>query len=425
VSHIDPGRRGLGPHGNYFYLSYAQSLPLAGMAEADPDQWVRGFFDDLTEAVRQRASPQSGLGPGLFDKKLPIGSDWKASLTTALSLAEVFVPLYSPGYFARAWPALEWARFRGRLENAGIKKPLRRFAPVLWTPLPWGQEPPADLQEAMADAESEYAENGLRTMLRLQPYRPIYDRVIRRLAAHIVNLAEESPVGPSAVPDIDDVPPAFKAEAYGAVFAITVAAPKVSELPSELDRAGYGNSGVDWRPFPRDQELPLSSYAARIVEQMDFAAMVTSIEKAGDRLTSMPGVILIDPQIAGRPSGLAALRSFAQQLPVWVLPLVVLRSEPDSRSAELRDQVRGVLRELADVTDDDVGRRALRGVSSLAGFVDLMPVLAAEAERRYLRHGPVRRSTARVLRPRLAGEPSPERRTQAAPLDRATETEDD
>jgi FxsC-like protein len=391
VSHIDPRHRGSGPRGHYFYLSYAQSLPLAGMAEADPDQWVRGFFDDLTDAVQQRASPQSGLGPGLFDKKLPIGSDWKASLTTALSLAEVFVPLYSPGYFARSWPALEWTRFRGRLENAGVKYPLRRFAPVLWTPLSWGQELPADLQEAMADAEIEYSENGLRTLLRLQPYRPAYNRVIGRLAARIVNLAENFPVQPSAVPDIDDVPPAFRAEACAAVFAITVAAPRISELPDDFDRAGYGTSGVDWRPYPRDQELPLASYAARIVEQMDFAAMVTSIDKSGDHLASMPGVFLIDPQIAEYPSGLEALESFVRQMPAWVFPLVVLRSELDAHSAKLRDQVRGILREKVGGTYD-LAQRAVRGVTSLADFVGLMPILAAEAERRYLRTAPLDRA---------------------------------
>jgi FxsC-like protein len=400
VSHIQTRLNGPGRRASYFFLSYAQSPPLAGTAQADPDQSVRKFNRDLTAAVRSQASPQSGLEPGSSNYEIPLGSDWKASLTEALSLAEVFVPLYSPGYFARSRPGREWTCFQQRLLNAGISEPLQRFAAVLWTPLPRDLDSP-DLRAAMADADSEYAENGLRTLLRLRPYRLAYARVVRRLAAHIVDLAENSPVGPSEVPDIDEVQSEFKAEAYGAVFAVTVAAPVLSGLPLDRDPAGYGSSGVEWRPYPRDQELPLAEYAARIAEQMDFAVLMTSMEKRGDQLTSRPGVVLIDPWFIAQESGRAALRSFLDELPAWVLPLLVLGASTDSRSAELADQVRSVLSRTFRTRGDAV-QRGIRGVKTLQEFVALVPILAAEAERQYLRHGPVPRSTAKVGRPRLA-----------------------
>lgn len=319
--------------GSYFHLSYAQSPPLAETVQAGPDQWVREFYRDLATAVREQASPNSDLGPRLYDQEIPLDS-WRASLTEALSRAEVFVPLYSPGYFARSWPGREWACFERRLRDANVADPLQRFRPVLWTPLPSDLDAP-DLTELMADAEREYAENGLRTLLRLQPYRPTYERIVRRLAAQIVDLADNSPIGPSLAPDIDAVQSPFQAEAYGAVFAITMAVPRIRDLPRDMDRSGYGESRKDWKPYPRDREARLTEHAASIVERMDLAVMVTGIEKKrGDKLTSRPGVIIIDPWFIGTERGLADLQSFVTNLPPWVLPIVVLGASRDARSAD-------------------------------------------------------------------------------------------
>ena len=408
---------------SYFYLSYAQSPPLAGTLQADPDQWVRKFYGDLTAAVRSHASPRSGLGPGIFDQQIPLGSDWKASLTEALRRAQVFVPLYSPGYFAQSWPGREWACFEQRLIDAHVEQPLHRFVPVLWTPLPWEVDAPG-LSEAMAGADPEYAENGLRTLLRLRPYRQLYERVVERLAVRIVDLAENSPVRPSAVPDIRSMPSKFTAEAYGAVFAITVAAPKRSDLPGDQDHAGYGKSGVDWKPYPADQQLPLVEHAARIAERMDFAVLAASLDdKKGDELISMPGVVLIDPWFVAKERGLAALQAFVGKLPVWVLPLLVLGANQDSRSARLAERVRGILQQTMSSRGDAV-KRAIGGVDSLARFAVLMPILVAEAERQYLRHGPFVRSTAVVGRPRLASNPPAEPGADP-PADRTREARDD
>src|SRR5580658_4428172 len=104
---------------SYFFLSYAHSPPLAGNQPADTDQWVRNFFDDLTAAV-QRHSQAPANSPGFLDQDLPLYRGWKASLTRALSTAETFVPLLSPGYYTRSWPGREWACFEARLRNAKL-----------------------------------------------------------------------------------------------------------------------------------------------------------------------------------------------------------------------------------------------------------------------------------------------------------------
>lgn len=404
---------GAGRHGSYFYLSYAQSPPLAGSTEAGPDLWVRAFFGDLTAAVRRHASPSSGLGPGFFDQEIPLGADWKASLTQALGAAQVFVPLYSPGYFARSWPGREWACFYQRMADAEVADPLRRFAPVLWIPLLGDGEPPPALPETTAAVGPVvgYADNGLRALLRLRLYRESYQRVVDKLAAHIVGLAEGAPLEPSPVPNIDQIASAFRAEESVAVFAVTVAAPSRGVLSPGRDPDGYAEAGTSWRPYPRAQEVPLADYARTIAEQMDFAVLVGALEKPGDRLTTMPGVILIDPWFAAQKRDRQVLRSCATDLPPWVVPLLVLPAADDPETDQLARVVRQILGTAAG-SRNDVGRRALDGVRSLADFAALMPILVAEAERQYLRHGPDRRPTVRPPVPprriRLAGNGPPD-----------------
>jgi FxsC-like protein len=422
VSETGAGQSGSGQRGSYFYLSYAQSPPLEGSTEEDRDPWVPRFFEDLSKAVEQQASPRSRLRAGFSDREIPLGTDWKTSLVRALGAAEVFVPLYSPGYFARSWPGREWECFYRRLRNAGVEDPLQRFVPVLWIPL-LGQDDPPGLQETTASLGSvrEYVENGMRALLRLQFYRSSYQLIVKRLAARIVELADTAPVGPSAVPDIDEVRSPFSPEESSAAFGINVAAPASSGLPAGRDRAGYGDSGTEWRPYPGNQQLSLARYAKRIAEQMDFAGIVADVEKRGIQLTNRPGVLLIDPWFIADPPGLRVLRDIASELPSWILPVLVLGADQDQRSEELAEQVRGVLRSRR-TPRSEVAIRASHGVRSLADFAALMPVLAAEAERQYLRRDFEPRSAAQADRPRRRLRDSPD---GASPQDSAMETPDE
>jgi FxsC-like protein len=147
-----------------------------------------------------------------------------------------------------------------------------------------------------------------------------------------------------------------------------------------------------------------------------------SIEKTDDLLSSGPGVILIDPWLIAAERGLDILRSSVRDLPSWVLPLLVADPEPDARAVELAERTRAILQE-AGAARSEAAKRAIRGVKSVQEFAALMPVLVAEAERQYLRHGPVLRTTARPgSRPRLTGgggHPDP-----VAPLERSEEEPD-
>jgi hypothetical protein len=361
----------------YFYLSYAHSPPLAGsrLGASTPDEWVREFFEDLSLAVSQRASAVHSLAPGFIDLKILPGQEWKETLVQALGEAEVFVPLYSPGYLSRSWPGREWACFMQRIEATGIADPLRRFAPLLWVPLPVGAEP-RGLQAALDlvpvsapdGAASVYRENGLLAMRRLQPYRKWYHLITDELAARIVRLAEDDYIEPSPTPDIETTESAFAARAAVPVLAVVVVAPEGSEL------AEYGRMAG---------------------EQLDFAVRVTGMEAIGTELLARnPVLVLVDPSYLTDAKIRAAFDTFAAELPPWSVP--ALGPGPAPKVSLPLGKMMG--------TKSRMARRALRGVGSLRDFAELLPFLVAEAGREYLRLGPVDRPAPRPeARLRLAG----------------------
>jgi len=386
------------PQGSYFFLSYAHSPPLDGALTEDQalepaDKWVRAFFHDLAVAVRSHAAPPAPDVPGFFDQNIPLGANWKAVLSRALGTAEVFVPLYSPAYRSRSWPGREWASFHQRLTEAKVEEPLRRFLPVLWIPLPAGQELPAlQAAEDLAppEAAGPYRENGLRALQRIDLYRSSYKLVVDRLAARIVRLAERAPIKPSDVPDIDDMNSAFESSQGDApLLTVMVVAPSLDEVPAQHTPVAYGLTETDWRPFWADQELPLAEYARFTAEQFDFTALIGGIDATESPLDRSPGVILIDPWYLATAGGRDRFQEFVTELPLWAQPLLCLSPGAERLADEVRERLRN-----AGLARSEPAKRGLNGVGSLQEFFTLMPYLIAQAEREYLRRGPIQRSPA-------------------------------
>lgn len=398
----------------YFVLSYAHSAPLAGAPDANPDELVGEFFGDLAKEVRRLGSLPPGIAPGFYDQAIPLGSDWKQSFSRALGAAQVFVPLYSAAYIGKSRPGQEWACFQRRVESAGIDNPRLRFVPVLWTPLSEDQHP-AGLEEAMAlgSGERDYTENGLWALLKIgRPFRDSYRSMVNVVAKRIVALAEGSPIMPSEVPDVDRMKSPFTTRQHLSVFAIETAAPTVHTVPSERDSRGYGENSSDWRPFSQ-QEQSLAEYAEQIARRLDFKPEVIGIGNVDDPRDRRPGIILIDPWFIADDAGRMALESAVEDLPRWVMPLVVIDDPGDASTQKLADHVLEIL-SAAGALPTDSSRRAARGVSSLDKFVSMVRALVPDAERQYLRYhgrqyqsGPVisRRSGTR---PRLRGPARPD-----------------
>jgi aminoglycoside 3-N-acetyltransferase len=374
--------------GRYFFLSYARLCPLGPVPGIDltdpPDEWVRAFFRDLSDAVSQQATSGSGLRPGFLDIEVSSGPRGQHGLADELGAAEVFVPLLSPDYCRRAWPQTEWASFEQRLRDAGAVEPQGRFAPVLWVPTPARRQVPW-LTDALADALSladsaalrPYADYGLQALQRLPEYRDHYRQIVGELATRIVSVAQKAPLGPSPL-SLSEAAGRAGPESGGKVFAVAVTG----------------------RPGAKGGTQP-AEYARLAAERRGFAVRITAFTSSAGQLSRAPGVLLVD---AGYVTGDEARRELDAKiaaLPSWVLPVIITigaaQDQADDLPLSLETSFRSYQRR------PDGVRRALRGVSSLREFMTLMPDLVTYAEREYLRHGPTQRAISRPApRPRLA-----------------------
>ena len=366
--------------GKYFFLSYARLSPLPPVPGTDltdpPDESVRAFFGDLSDAVHHRAASGSGLRPGFLDLEVSSGPHGQYGLADELGAAEVFVPLLSPKYYRRSWPRTEWAGFDQRLRDADAVEPQQRFAPVLWMPLPTSEQVPGladSLSLADGAALRPYADYGLCGLLRLPEYHGQYKQIVGELATRIVTIAEKAPLGPSPL-SLSEVAEPGSQDIGGKVFAVAVAG----------------------RPGARGVQA--AEYARLAAERLGFAVRIMAFAQSADQLGHAPGVLLVDPDSVAGDEARQDLDAKVAELPPWVLPVVVA-----SRTARHPADDRRIFLEESYTSyhcKPDAVRRGLQGVSSLRELVTLMPYLVTHAEREYLRHGPARRHMSRPA-PRL------------------------
>jgi FxsC-like protein len=342
---------------------------------------VNKFFQDLSHVVAGHARQPWEIG--FFDQQVPLGADWKGALAEALGTAEVFVPLYSPGYFSRSWPPIEEEAFRGRLASAGTADAdkARHIAPVLWIPLPsWEQHAGTKDALELGEGVPEYAENGMKALCMIGSYEDQYRTVVDRLARQIVFSAERFSLGPSRAPRLDEVLGTIKAEV---AFVVAVLAPTRADLPSGRTPEAYADASTRWRPFTHRQELPVAVDARSTAERLGLETRIVDFAAAG-HLLGRPAVLLIDPWITASTAGELALDRAVQSLAEWVIPLVVVSDEDSQyadRGARLADGVMAMLSE--------AGVRRVEKVGRVKEFVDIMPSLITAARRQYLKHGPV------------------------------------
>src|SRR5687767_6729555 len=113
----------------WFFFSYAH---------ADDTEFLRRFYKDLNEEVRQLIGAPKDEISFLDRNTVSHGSTWDAALEDGLKTCRVFVPLYSSSYFESEYCGKEFAAFRARLhayltsQGNPIADPL--ILPVLWNP---------------------------------------------------------------------------------------------------------------------------------------------------------------------------------------------------------------------------------------------------------------------------------------------------
>ena len=384
--------------GVYFFLSYAHSALTSERVRSDPDPLVGAFFADLAAAVAARARPAKGMEIGFFDQQIQPGVDMKALLSDVLGSAEVFVPLYSPGYFAKSWPMREQEVFRRRLRVASAVTPDQHIVPILWTPFPSGEQTSIVARALSIGAGiSDYGENGLRALCMLTSYRQSYQRVLSQLADEIVKVAERSPLGPSAAPDLDDVPGPVAAEAS---FLVAMLAP--SHGVSRPPQAVKGGENPWWRMYTGRRIPPVAEYAGSVAERLGLKTLVADFVEVEGLFDRTPAIVIVDPwMVADR--GPEFLTSIFVGLPKWVVPVILDEQRENSGSGSV--MVEKAVKALDSALQVPVSR-----VGSVDQLDEILPTVVARARRTYLKEGPVFPPVGSPPRPpRLRDNDFPER----------------
>lgn len=364
-------------HGAYFFLSYAHSAPTSERVRSDSDPSVGVFFADLTEAVKARARPATGMEIGFFDQQIPPGADMKALLSKALGSAEVFVPLYSPGYFAKSWPMREQEVFRRRLLAASAAAPDEHIVPILWTPFPsWEQTPIVARALSIGASNPDYGENGLRALCMLASYRRSYQLVLSRLADEIVTVAERFPLGPSAAPDLNDVAGQVDAEAG---FLVAMLAPRHG-VPGAPHAVRSGENPW-WRTYAGRRNPPVAEHAGSVAERLGLNTRVADFAEVEKLFDRTPAIVIIDPWVMAERGPEFLTSTFAGR-PDWIVVLVldVQRGEPGPDSAMAEQAVQALER---------ASQVPVNRVTSMDQLDEILPTVVARARRTYLREGPV------------------------------------
>lgn len=364
----------------YFFLSYAKSAPGTSSGNRDTDIWVRSCFDDLSAAVG-RLLGRDPAAVGFVDDLLAPGTTSKATIAEQLGRAEVFVPLYSPGYFLKSWPMRERAVFLERLARAFPGEPEAARAhviPVLWLPVTdRGQEAEATAALPLGAGIPEYAENGLRALGRLTAYRDHYHRIIERLAQRIVEVTERRWLPASRTVPFDEV--------------------AVPDLPSGetpfVVAVSTGRGAMPtWQPYRGTPDVPIAEFAATRAEQQGLAVRIVDRADEMKILDGSPAMILVDPW---QPGGAGALDVFRGHLHRWVTPVLVAdRDDPRYPG----DGVALLAR--AEARLSELGAARVYRALDVEQLAKLMPSVVSEARRHFIRRTAVQLPEG-PARPRL------------------------
>ncbi|MFF8532321.1 TIR-like protein FxsC [Streptomyces sp. SAS_267] len=409
----------------YFFLSYAHT-PAWGQGTADPDHWVSMFYRDLCAHIRQMASLPADADVGFMDREMNAGEDWPDRLSENLAHCQVFVPLFSPRYFASEICGRELYTFSARVLEARAAGGIgteSRVVPVLWTGVDHEQLPESvhHLHVGHEALGERYADNGIYGLIKLNRMRPDYEKAVLGLARRIVRTADEAPLPPGRPRSLASTPSAFKPRGSGPrSIRLTVAAPTRHDVAPHRDPAPYGASALDWNPYHEESTRPIASVAEELLRALDYRVTVSSFddeeqedeqERESDAGRGSPGplgILVIDCWSLTDDERRGRLRAFDARARPWQAAIVPwAHTDPQSLGEEGRDLVRDLERTLPLTIER--GRRtdtrtAVNGVPTLQAFTYVLPSVVAMVTQQYLRYAEAHPpSSPPPPRPRLMG----------------------
>jgi FxsC-like protein len=271
-------------------------------ARGDDDAFVQQFFADLSDEIRGRAGVHRKQPVGFLDTaSIPLGAQWPAELTNALSTCQSFLALTSPNYYLSTSCGKEFHAFSTRLDEYERDHRVRPPAllTVQWFPT---RNAPADvdlIQRRTADLGEEYHQHGLRPLLRLSNLRDAYQHCVFRLAEHIVRTAEAHRIPELPTPvTLDALPSAFHPDGVLShrstaiadrddhwsgsprfVYFIIAACTR-DEVRTTTRRQVdfYGPHSADWAPYQPGMSVPIGQHATDIAADRQLASEIRDLD---------------------------------------------------------------------------------------------------------------------------------------------------
>ncbi|MFC9425187.1 MULTISPECIES: FxsC protein [unclassified Streptomyces] len=412
--HASPQQRAA-DHRPYFFLSYAHT-PRDGASGADPDMWVQKLFRDLSEHVMAMTDLPAGAQAGFIDREMRSGEGWSERLADVLATCRVFVPLFSPRYFASEMCGKEWYAFAQRViyEQAKNNTTAEAIVPALWVPVPARQLPgPAErLQFNHRDFGDRYVTDGLYGLIKLRIFEDEYQRAVYELAKRIVSVADTAAIGPGRPVDYRSAPSAFGTSGGPRPMQVTVAAPTRHGLPEGRRADYYGGMAQDWNPYHPDSARPLAYVTRDLVRSLNYQADIVSFDEVsvpheGKHAPVRPEILLVDRWALNDEEQCERLAAFDAEHRPWVSVVVPWnREDEQSRAAQAE-----LSEKLERTMPKKMGqgraacRAAAKGVPSMEAFGQILPQVVEAAAQQYLRHAEVYPPAggSHTERPRLRG----------------------
>jgi FxsC-like protein len=359
--------------------------------------WVERLFRDLCGHVMAMTDLPAGAPAGFMDREIRSGEGWSERLGEVLATCRVFVPLFSPRYFASEMCGKEWYAFAQRAiyHHAKSNRPAEAIVPALWVPMPPEQLPgPAErLQFNHRAFGDRYVTDGLYGLIKLRIFAEEYEAAVYELAKRIVSVADTIRLAPGSPVEFRQAPSAFGRPSVGPrPMHVTVAAPTSHDLPPGRSADYYGKQSQDWNPYHPDSARPLAYVAQDLVRSLNYQPTVSSFDHeplpAAGQPPTRPEILLIDRWALENEERCRKLAAFDAHPHPWVSVVVPWnRDDPDSRDAEAE-----LIEKLERTMPHQMShgraacQAAAKGVYSMEAFGHLLPQVAEAAAQEYLRH---------------------------------------
>lgn len=403
--------------------------------------WVERLFQDLCGHVMAMTDLPAGTPAGFMDREIRSGEGWSERLGSVLATCRVFVPLFSPRYFASEMCGKEWYAFEQRAihHRARSNQPAEAIVPALWVPVPPSQLPGSAerIQFNHRDFGERYVSDGLYGLIKLRLFAQEYERAVYELAKRIVTVADTVRIDTGRPVDYRLAPSAFGSRSSGAgapkPMRITIAAPTRHDLPPGRDTAYYGDNPQDWNPYHPAAARPLAYVTEELVRSLNYQAVIGSFDEdpgqsEDKRAPATPEILLLDRWALQDEDRRRRLAAFDAENRPWVT-LVVPWNRDDPQSTAAEAELTAILERTLPVKMSQgraFCRVAAKGVPSMEAFGQILPQVVEVAAQQYLRNAtayPPGSGGGHSERTRLMG---PMGNTQFIPdtLDPGTQAED-